>query len=122
MSNIGAPKDLSFLPEDVEQKLTDIQNLIVNLNRQKTDLSLVIADKSSVLDSLNKEIENANTELTRITSLYEGQNKAMDIRELLLNQKEEKLTIWATDLEKKEKQVNRYLAIFENMKNVIKSD
>ncbi len=119
---MGAPKNLSFLPEDLEQKLKDIENHILSLNRQKTDLEICISDRKSELLSLTKEKENAIVELTRVTEVYEGKNKAMDSRELILNNREIYLNTLEKNLEKKENQVDKYLAIFHNMKNVLKSD
>lgn len=122
MSNMGAPKDLSFLPEEMEKKLKDVDNYIFNKNKEKTDLETVIGERSAELVSLNTEKNNAVIELDRVTGLYKEKNREMDVRENRLKDEEARLTLWATELGKKEKQVNRYLAIFENMKNVIKAD
>ncbi len=116
---MGAPKDMSFLPEDVEQKLRDIENHIVSLNKQKADLDDAVSQKKADLASVCKDIDNANIELVRVTGLSEGKIAEMNARELNLNQRESNVETWANDLGKKEKQINRYLAIFENMKNVI---
>ena len=119
---MGAPKDESFLPEDLEKKLIEAENHIVSLNRQIRDLDTAVVQKTAELTAITKDTNTANIELERVTALYVGKNKAMDDRELRLNQMSDALVVRETALAKKEKQVNRYIAIFENMKNVIKSD
>ncbi len=116
---MGAPKDISFLPEELEQKLRDVQNTVNNLSGQKAALEKNIIEKNEELVSIGIAITNANVELSRITGIYEGRTKELNERDRKQNDRDAILSTWAADLEEKEKKINKYIAIFDNMKNVI---
>ncbi len=119
MSGLHSSKEVSSLPEDVEQKMSVIQETIASLARRKLDLENAVVAKNSELDQVTVRLEHTNAESQRITALYEEKMSTLNERENKLSQKESALEVYANALQEKEKKINKYILIFENMKDVI---
>lgn len=119
MSGIGNTKVNSMLPEDIEQKLRDVQNIIANLINQKDSLELDISNKKIEQAKATELLNSANLELARVTGSTATKNSELNDREVKLSQKESALDVYANALKEKEERINKYLNIFERMKDVV---
>lgn len=119
MSGIGNTKASSILPEDIEQKLSNVQNIIATLIKQREDIELDIKNKSVEQTEVTKKLVDSNLELARITGESATKKSLLDDREAKLSQKESALDVYANALKEKEERINKYLNIFERMKDVV---
>ena len=110
----------SILPEDIEARLANVQEKISGLERQIITLNDEIGSKNMELNEVNSRLETAKSELDKTTTNAAGISAGLADRETVVAQKESTLNVYANALEEKEKKINKYLAIFENMKDVIK--
>jgi chromosome segregation ATPase len=118
MSSIGKTVS-SNLPEDVEERIAYIQESISLLERKNIDLDSEVEAKKNIVSGLNDKILVATSELNKIISEQETRISSLNDREAKIVQKESALDIYANALKEKEDRINKYLAIFENMKSVV---
>lgn len=118
MSGFGK-SNASILPEDIEVKLANIQKIIADLGDQKVAIEKDVEDKRIIQTALSEQISAANTELNRIVLESRAKIDELNDREGKITQKESALDVYANALQEKEKKINKYLSIFENMKDVI---
>lgn len=116
MSGIGNPKVGSILPEDIEQKLSEIQGVIASLNEQKIALEKDIIDRSNTLNDLIKKVEIANDEYKKISAQSSAILEEIKKREDDIAAEKEGLRMFAEGLKVKEERINKYLAVFEGIK------
>lgn len=122
MSGMGSQRESPFLPEDVEEELRKVQNTVVDLNLKKTSLENEVASKDAQLVEINLKIHEANILLDDVTSRCREVEKSIATKEIAFSQKEEIFKITLKETEEREQRVNRYLAVFENMRNFIGED
>lgn len=119
MSGISSKNVDTILPEDIEKKLADVQKIIADLMVQKDFYNRDVEVKRAEHIAIQKQIFDANTELNRITGLFESKKREIGDKEESLRLKESALNTYANALEDKEKRINKYLNIFERMKDVV---
>ena len=119
--NINALNDLNnaILPEDIEKQLGKVKTKIADLTSQNLALEKEHDDKVKLLDEVNIKINSANVELSRVEFLFNSIQKDLSDREVKLSNKESALDVYANALKEKEKKIAKYLAVFDNMKDVI---
>lgn len=120
MSTFGTKNVSLDLPEDIEKRLVEVQENISILEGQIINTTNEIENKKLELDAINSRIENANIELNR--KIVEGDKLIEELteREQRLIQKESALDVYANALKEKEQKINKYLEVFEKMKEVVK--
>ena len=109
----------SILPENIEEQLVNVKTVVANLTSQNLALQKEHDDKVKLLSEINVKIDSANAELTRIEFVFNNIQKDISDRELKLSNKESALDVYANALKEKEKKIAKYLAVFDNMKDVI---
>ena len=119
MSGIGAPKP-SLLPKDIEVKLTEVKNTISNAGIKIKSLNAEIEVKTNELAVVTNSLNEAKEVYTKTIEDNQTALREVKDRENKLDQRESALNVYANALEEKEKKINKYLAIFESMKDVIK--
>lgn len=117
MSDIGRSVE-SLLPEDIETRLANVQENISNLERRIIDLNKEVEEKLIEKNIVENQLGTAKNELEKATASFEIISLELNEREKIVAQKESTLNIYANALEEKEKKINKYLAIFENMKDI----
>lgn len=118
MSSIGKKID-SDLPEDIEARMSKVNEVISSLERKKIDLDISIENKINQELELVKKIDIAKTELERVNEECRQKTAALDEREVRIFNKELALSEHSEKLKEREIQINKYLAIFDNMKKFI---
>ena len=118
MSGFGNTKE-SILPEDIEIKLANVQRIISELGDLKLKIEDEVAQKRKDLEVITAKVEVANNELSTLNALYETKSLELKTKEEKVTQRESALDVYANALQEKEKKTNKYLSIFENMKDVI---
>jgi chromosome segregation ATPase len=119
MSGLGKPKKDSLLPDNIEQKIKDVQASILSSIQQKDELDKDISIKNTELKEVSSKVDSANIELERVLGAIETKQEDITKRETELTQKESALNVYATALAVKEKRINKYLGVFEKMKDVV---
>ncbi len=119
MSGIGIQSVASLLPDDIEARLAEAQLAISKMNEQISSLQKCIDDKTNEQQIVAKKLVDTTEELNRVTALFESKKKEMSDKEESLNTKEAALTVYANALGDKEKKINKYLNIFDRMKDVV---
>jgi chromosome segregation ATPase len=119
MSLIGKINTESNLPEDIEKRIEEYKESISLLERQKLDLENSVGSKKIQEQELSQRITDAHNELNRIVAEQKTRISSLEEREEKISQKESALDIYANALKSKEEKINKYLAVFDNMKNVI---
>ncbi len=117
MSTFG--KTNSNLPEDIEERIAAVQTKISLLERNKIDLESAVETKRKEASDLDIRISAARTELEKLLADHTDKILALEEREKQVASKESALNVYANALKEKEEKINKYLSIFENMKNVI---
>ncbi len=112
-------KTTSDLPEDIEAKMLAVQDIIGSLERKKFDLETSVSQLTVDQKNLNDSIILAKTELEKIESEQKTKNEELAERERKVAQKESALDVYANALTEKEGKINKYLAVFENIKKVV---
>jgi chromosome segregation ATPase len=109
----------SILPEDVEEKLKKVQKIITDLGeqREKAEKDTEVAKTDLVV--VLKSLEEANIKLSNVNSKCDVIEAEIKDRESRISQRESALDVYANALQEKEKKINKYLTVFENMKDVI---
>jgi chromosome segregation ATPase len=118
MSDFGTSKQ-SILPEDIEARLARVQENISILDGQIIKANTELESKKLELSSINSSIASAVEDYKNKVSAGEVLTKNLDEREAKLSQRESALNVYANALEEKEKQINKYLVIFENAGKII---
>ena len=106
----------SILPEDIEKRLANIQQIIADLDQQKQDGENYVAKLKSDISDLENKISTAKAEHERIVSLQISKDLELKDKESKLNQRESALDVYANALKEKEDKILKYIAIFEKMK------
>lgn len=119
MSGIGYRGADSNLPADVEAKIANVQAVISQLEAKIISADNQLESKKSELLVLKTNIDSANTEYNRVIALTEASSSSLSDREQKIAQKESALDVYAAALQEKEKKINKYLSIFESMKDVV---
>jgi chromosome segregation ATPase len=119
MSDIGTKNVGSLLPDDIEARLATVQEAISGVEREKLSLESEISLKKNELAIVDSQLEGAKIELSKIVSESTSITNLLREREDKASQKETALDVFSTELEEKEKKLNRYLLIFENMREVV---
>lgn len=120
MSEFHVAKIDSFLPEDIESLLTKINQEIAALDRKKFDLTNEVEAKNSELESVKSNLKKAQDDYDEFISKTNTIDAGLKERELKVSQKESDLSIYSNALQEKEKNVNKYLAVFDGIRNVLK--
>lgn len=118
MSTFGT-KVTSTLPEDIEARLAEVQRTISLLEGKIISTTNELEAKQKELAILVSKVEQANLDYTNKVSLSETVAKNLQEREDKAYQKESALDVYANALKEKENKINKYLAIFENMKDIV---
>lgn len=121
MSGMGSRAVDSLLPTDIEERLAKVQLVISQLERQRMTLADDVEAKKALLVAVNADLTAANVELIKVKDSSETISAALSDRELKISQKESALNVYANALQEKEKKINKYLALFESMKDVVVS-
>jgi len=119
MSSIGKTNTELNLPEDIEKRINEVQQAVSVLERQKLDLENSVGSKKIQEAELSERITDAHNELNRIISEQKIRISSLDEREEKILQKESALDVYANALKSKEEKINKYLAVFENMKSIV---
>jgi chromosome segregation ATPase len=119
MSTMGHNNINSLLPADIEEKLSAAQETISNIERKIILINGELETKQNELALVTTQVFDANNDYKNIISRSEIINKELRDREIKLNQRESALNVYASALEEKEKKINKYLSIFDNMKGAI---
>ena len=118
MSGMGSTT-ASILPEDVEEKLKNVQRIITELSDQKISAEKDTEAARNNLAEVNKLLDEANAKLAETTSQQAVLETQMQEREGSIAKKESALEVYSNALLEKENKINKYLKIFDNMKDVI---
>lgn len=118
MSGIGNVNG-SYLPEELEEKLKKAQQVIAELVDVKEKAESDAESAKIALASVNEQLTTAEKRLADITSLCDVTEAEMADRKSKLDQRESALEVYANALAEKEKKIDKYLKVFENMKDVI---
>ena len=119
MSAFGTKNVVSDLPEDIELRLTQVQENISLLEGKIISTTNEVNAKKSELDLLNIKLAEANADYANKIAAGEKITSELRDRELKISQKESALDVYANALKEKEEKINKYLNIFENMKSVV---
>lgn len=119
MSSAIGKRPADELPADLEEKVAAAQGVIAGLERQLFDLTELVGKKSAEEAALSARIEEARASLGRTVAEQEGRVAEIAAREEKVTQKESALDVYANALKEKEERINKYLAIFDNMKKAI---
>jgi len=106
------------LPEDIEAKIAAVHESISLLERTDSDLKTSIAQKQAEEIELNNKIVDATNTLNEVLEKAKEITVSLDEREIRINQKESALNTYANALTEKENKINKYLAVFDNMKKI----
>jgi len=119
MSDMGTRSMGSLLPEDIEARLANVQETISGLERQMITLQSEVNHKQEERDVVENNLKVALIELDKIVAETNSKKSELADRETKITQKESALNVYANALEEKEKKINKYLAIFENAKDIL---
>jgi chromosome segregation ATPase len=118
MSSMGKTVD-SNLPEDIEERLTSVQEKISFLEREKITLESDVANKKGEQTTLNIQISEARLDYENIVNNGKKILEDLKNREERIVQKESAMDVYTNALKAKEEKILKYLAILENMKEII---
>jgi chromosome segregation ATPase len=118
MSSMGKTVD-SNLPEDIEERLAKVHETISIIERKIDEGEAKVTSLEVQEAYLTDKIATKEKELDEVDKLCVSRVVDLDEREIKLSQKESALDVYANALKEKEERINKYLNIFENMKNVI---
>jgi chromosome segregation ATPase len=118
MSGMGSTMS-SVLPEDIEEKLKNVQKIIADLESQKTFSEKEAEVAKAELATITKLLESARTDFDDVTSKIKLAESKFAEKEGNLARKESALEVYANALVEKEKKINKYIAVFDNMKGII---
>lgn len=108
--------------DELRKQESDIFSSIKLKNESVLAIDKNIATKTEELRLIVEEIKKANESLVKIKSEENTIKEKRDEENLRFMQKESALHVFATALEEKERKINKYLSIFDNMKGVITRD
>lgn len=108
-----------MLPEDVEERVAKIQETISLLEGRSISLDKEVKQKQDDLNLVNSSILRAKQELETIEVKSQEVSAQLADREAKVAQKESALDVYANALTEKEKKINKYLSIFENIKDIV---
>lgn len=120
MSDMGSNKVESLLPEDIEAILNKINSEIADLERKKFDIIKEIEEKFAELALVKVNLVNSNEEYNKVISKIALAEEGFKERETKIIQKESALNVYANALTEKERKINKYLAIFDGMKDTLR--
>ena len=120
MSEIRGTKIDSLLPEDIESLINKINSEIAILDRTKFDLTNETEATRKELESVKINLKNAQDSYNKIVSESEAISSGLKDRENKISQKESALDVYANALQEKERNVNKYIAVFDGIRNVLK--
>jgi chromosome segregation ATPase len=109
----------SLLPEDIEERLSAVRENISLLERELITAQSDVEAKKTEFKEWSDKAEAARLDYEKRLAVSEGLSVQLNDREAKISQKESALGVYANALKEKEDKVNKYLNIFENMKNVI---
>lgn len=118
MSDFTKTSD-SILTDDVENKLRKVQSDMINLIKERDTIDETLKQKREELTNIQGLLEKANIELDRVVIAASEGSAKLSEREEKIKQKESALDVYANALKEKEDKLNKYLAIFERMKDVV---
>lgn len=94
-----------------------IVSISLNLKKEKlSTLDVEIANRTKDLNDVLNKIENSKLVLVEIEKESSDKINELKKREDAVNKKESAVVVYANSLEEKERKINKYLAIFDNMK------
>ena len=119
MSIFGTKNVGSNLPEDIEVRLAEVVNNISILERNITEKTAEVEAKKAELATLNSRVLDVNNDLENKKISSEKITAELAERELKISQKESTLDVYANALKEKEEKINKYLKVFENMRDIV---
>jgi len=120
MSTMGTNAFNSVLPEDIEKRLKSAQEIISTIEGKIVTAQNELEAKELEFKIINSKVEEATADYNNKVAKNEDILNTIKDRETKLAQKESALNVYTSALEEKEKKINKYLSIFENMKDVIR--
>jgi chromosome segregation ATPase len=109
----------SLLPEDIEARLNQVQETISTLEGKIISLTKEVESKKVELENISSKVLDATADYNNKVSLSEKISLELKDRETKISQKESALDVYANALKEKEEKINKYLNVFEKMRDVV---
>ena len=118
-------KEVLERSEWINKLQAEYNNLDSGIKLKKEEIVTVnsqLAEAGFVLNEVNNDITKAEGRRNDVNTEIETRLKEVADKEARSNERESALNVYATALGEKEKKINKYLGIFDNMKDIITRD
>jgi len=112
-------KTAADLPADLEERVAAAHGVISALERRQVDLGADVAALEAKKAHLASEVSAVADSVRASSDALAAKVAAIAEREAAAAQERSALNVYANALKEKEDRLDKYLAVFENMKKVV---